>query len=51
MLSGHYIVVYEYDNEGFMVNDPNCVARSGKRWTFGEIEKQVKSIWVYDNEK
>ncbi|MDE7330880.1 MAG: C39 family peptidase [Lachnospiraceae bacterium] len=47
-LSGHYIVIYGYDNDGFMVNDPNCVARSGRRWTFSEIEKQIKSIWLYD---
>ncbi len=47
-ISGHYIVIYGYDNEGFMVNDPNCVARSGRRWTFREIENQIKSIWVYD---
>lgn len=50
-ISGHYIVIYGYDNEGFMVNDPNCVARSGRRWTFNEIENQIKSIWVYDKEK
>ncbi len=50
-ISGHYIVIYGYDNEGFMVNDPNCVARSGRRWTFSEIETQIKSIWVYDKEK
>ncbi len=49
--SGHYIVIYGYDNEGFMVNDPNCAARSGRRWTFSEIENQIKSIWVYDKEK
>lgn len=48
---GHYIVIYRYDNGGFMVNDPNCVARSGRRWTFSEIENQIKSIWVYDKEK
>ena len=50
-ISGHYIVVYGYDNEGFMVNDPNCVARSSRRWAFSEIENQIKSIWVYDKEK
>lgn len=50
-ISGHYIVIYGYDNDGFMVNDPNCVARSSRRWTFSEIENQIKSIWVYDKEK
>jgi len=34
-----------------MIIDPNCVARSGRRWTFSEIENQIKSIWVYDKEK
>lgn len=50
-ISGHYVVIYGYDNEGFMVNDPNCVARSSRRWAFSEIENQIKSIWVYDKEK
>lgn len=49
--SGHYIVIYGYDDKGFMVNDPNCVARSSRRWTFSELENQIKSIWVYDKEK
>lgn len=49
-LSGHYIVIYGYDNEGFMVNDPNCVARSRRRWTFSEIQYQIKNIWAYSKE-
>lgn len=49
--SGHYIVMYGYDDKGFMVNDPNCAARSGRRWTFSEIKNQIKNIWVYDKEK
>lgn len=28
---------------GFKVNDPNCVARSRKRWAFDEIGQQIKS--------
>lgn len=49
-LSGHYIVIYGYDNEGFMVNDPNCVARSSRRWTFSDIQYQIRNIWVYSKE-
>ena len=49
-LSGHYIVIYGYDNEGFMVNDPNCVARSGRRWTFSDIQYQIRNIWAYSKE-
>lgn len=47
--SGHYIVIYGYDEDGFMVNDPNCIARSNERWTFGEIQYQIKNIWAYKN--
>lgn len=46
-VSGHFIVIYGYDKDGFMVNDPNCIARSKKRWTYGEISCQIKSIWSY----
>lgn len=46
-LSGHYIVIYGYDSEGFIINDPNCVARSKRRWTFGELKYQTKNIWAY----
>ena len=45
--SGHYIVIYGYDKNGFMVNDPNCVARSSERWNFSEIQYQIKNIWAY----
>lgn len=45
--SGHYIVIYGYDKDGFIVNDPNCVARSSERWTFSEIQYQIKNIWAY----
>lgn len=44
--AGHFIVIYGYDEEGFMINDPNCVARSMKRWTYDEIADQIKHIWV-----
>ena len=47
-LSGHYIVIYGCNDEGFLIRDPNCVARSNRQWTFSEIENQIKSIWVYN---
>lgn len=49
--SGHYIVIYGYDEDGFMVNDPNCVARSNERWIFSEIQYQIKNIWAYEKER
>ena len=48
--SGHYIVIYGYDKDGFIVNDPNCVARSNERWAFSEIQYQIKNIWAYSKE-
>ena len=47
--AGHFIVIYGYDEDGFMVNDPNCAARSRRRWGYDEIAGQVKSIWAYDD--
>ena len=45
--SGHYIVIYGYDADGFMVNDPNCIARSNERWSFSDIQYQISNIWSY----
>jgi len=46
-LAGHFIVIYGYGKEGFQVNDPNCVARSRKAWTFEELGAQIKNAWAY----
>lgn len=46
-VSGHFIVIYGYDEKGFKVNDPNCVARSSRRWSFDELESQIKNVWAY----
>ena len=42
---GHFIVVYGYDETGFKVNDPKCIARSKKTWKFEEFGNQLKQIW------
>ncbi len=47
-VSGHFIVIYGYEAEGFKVNDPNCVARSSRRWSFDVLEPQIKNIWAYE---
>ena len=46
-VSGHFIVIYGYGDSGFRVNDPNCVARSRRVWTFEEIKDQIKKVWAY----
>ncbi|MCM1325395.1 MAG: C39 family peptidase [Bacteroidales bacterium] len=47
-VAGHYIVIYGYGDGGFLVNDPNCVARSRKEWSFEQIKPQIKKIWSYE---
>lgn len=46
-VSGHFIVIYGYDSEGFLVNDPNCIARSREHWSWDRLENQIKNLWVY----
>ena len=45
--AGHFIVVYGYDKEGYLINDPNCVARSRQHWSWNTLEKQMKNMWLY----
>lgn len=45
--TGHFIVIYGYDENGFKVNDPNSRERSGRRWTFEELRYQIKNLWCY----
>ena len=47
---GHFIVIYGYDSKGFLVNDPNCVARSRQAWDFDDISSQIKHSWVFAKE-
>lgn len=42
---GHFIVIYGYDENGFLVSDPNCVARSRRAWEFEKISWQIKQLW------
>lgn len=44
---GHFIVIYGYDENGFLVNDPYCRARSEKKWTFEKLSGQIRAIWTY----
>ena len=48
--AGHFIVIYGYDADGFLVNDPNCVARSRRSWTFAELGWQIKQMWSLGKE-
>ena len=42
---GHFIVIYDYDENGFKVNDPKCVYTSRLTWTYQQIKNDFKQIW------
>lgn len=44
---GHFIVIYGYDSEGYLVNDPNCVARSREKWPYEKLDRQIKHLWCF----
>ena len=50
-VGGHFIVIYGYTEEGFLVNDPNCVARSRRTWTWEELKDQTKHMWVFSKDR
>lgn len=45
--SGHFIVIYGYDKNGFYVCDPNSLLRSEKQWPYSVLKTQIKNIWAY----
>jgi hypothetical protein len=45
--TGHFIVIYGYDDGYFLVHDPNSMERSGKKWTYSTLESQIRNIWSY----
>ena len=44
--SGHYMVIVGYDDQGFIINDPNSRTNSEKRWTFEQLNGQVRNLWA-----
>lgn len=44
---GHFILLRGYNEEGFFVNDPNCIARSNQVWSYEKLQGQIKNLWSY----
>ncbi len=44
--SGHYIVLVGTEDGKIRVNDPNSHANSDRLWTYEEMEKQFRNLWV-----
>lgn len=45
--SGHFIVLTEYKEGKFSVNDPNSPKRSKKLWSYNEICNEIMNIWAF----
>lgn len=46
--TGHFIVLTGLTDDGkLMINDPNSITRSEKRWDIDTIVGQAKSAWTY----
>lgn len=46
--TGHFVMIYGYDEEGFFINDPNCIYRSSKTWPYEQLEEQIKACWAFE---
>lgn len=45
--TGHFIVIYKYEDGMFYVNDPNSRKRSEKGYSYERLENQIKAMWAY----
>ncbi len=45
--SGHFIVLRDYEDGYFYINDPNSIIRTEKKWKFSEFSDQILNIWAY----
>ncbi len=46
--TGHFIVLTGITDDGrLMINDPNSIKRSKKRWNIDNVVGQIKSAWTY----
>ncbi len=43
--TGHYILIKGYDEQGFMVHDPNSLSNTEKQWLYEDIQGQIKNLW------
>ncbi len=43
---GHYILIRDYDENGFLVNDPNSRQRSAMEWSYERLAPQIKNLWA-----
>lgn len=44
-LYGHIFVIDSYDNGKFLINDPNSIKNTLRKWSYDELEDQILHIW------
>ena len=44
--SGHYILIYDYDDTGFCIKDPNRVSNTSRTWDYDTLSSQIKNLWA-----
>ena len=42
----HFVFIQDKDDQGYIVNDPNSLVNSDKRWSYDVLAKQVQYAWV-----
>ena len=45
-LFGHILVIDSYQNGKFIINDPNSIKKSQKKWSYRQIDDQIVHIWL-----
>lgn len=45
--AGHFIVITDYKDGMFYVNDPNSRKNSSTGWTYDVLKGQIKNMWAY----
>lgn len=48
---GHFIVIRDYENGKFVVNDPNSIKLSSKSWSYEELQGQINNLWSFSASK
>ena len=43
----HYIIITDYDEEGFTIIDPGSSTRTGTKWQWASLSSEIQALWVY----
>lgn len=45
---GHFVMIYGYNDDGFFINDANCIYRSNRIWPYRELQYQIRILWAFE---